>query len=223
MDDRPSSAVRSRTEPGLSAGLHSPRRSRQDALRLRDSECINALVPGNATVATHVLESYPRVDEWIDRRVEVEVLLALPRPGEPVDDPEAVGAHHDSPSGVVPDACPDAAQGFAYSFQLLTIVGRLETTAGGFVDGAVSPFDAVGPRTGSGVSGAGAVGVSDHGRGHGARIRSQFAHWVSPLPVRTARRSSLETGMWQPAQKSPASPVTAGRRRAAIRADSARW
>src|SRR4029077_5160946 len=99
MDDRPSSAARSRTEPGLSAGLHSPHG--HDPLRLLHREGVDTFVAGDAAVPAHVLETHSRVDERIDRRIEVEILLALPRPGEPVDDAEAVGAHHDSPFRIV--------------------------------------------------------------------------------------------------------------------------
>src|ERR1700726_2129832 len=216
MDDRPSSAARSRTEPGLSAGLHFPHGD--DPLRLLHREGVDAFIAGDAAVPAHVLEMHSRVDERIDRRIEVEILLALPRPREPVDDAEAVSAQNDSPFGIVTDARPDTQQRLTDGLQLLAIVGGPEVTADGFIDAAVRPLDAVCPGAGSRVPRAGAVGVRDHRGGHGARIRSQFAHCVSPVPVRTARRSSFDTGMWQPAQKSPASPVTAGRRWAAIRA-----
>src|SRR4029077_17819709 len=108
-------------------------------------EGVDTFVAGDAAVPAHVLETHSRVDERIDRRIEVEILLALPRPGEPVDDAEAVGAYNDSPFRIVTDARPDTQQRFTDGLQLLAIVGGPEVTADGFIDGAVRPLDAVRP------------------------------------------------------------------------------
>src|SRR6202049_1743352 len=217
MDDRPSSAARTWTEPGLSAGLHFP-----DPLGLLHRQAVHTIVAGIPAVPTDVFERHARVDQWIDARIEVKVLLAFPRPREPVDDSEAVGAHDDAPPRILVDSRTNTQQRLAHRFQFLTIIGGFEVTADAFVDLPVGPFQPVRPGTRAGVSRARTVCVCDHRRGHGARMRSQLAHWVRPAPVRTARRSSMDTGMRQPPQNSPGRWVTAGRRRAAIRAYSAR-
>src|ERR1039457_1268262 len=106
-----------RSSPTASAGL-----AGHDPLRLLHREAVHSFVPGDAAVTAHVLESHPSVDEWIDGRVEVEILLAFPRSRQPVDDAETVGAHHDSPLGVVTDARADSTQRLADRLQLLAVV-----------------------------------------------------------------------------------------------------
>src|SRR5207253_10392867 len=181
-----------------------------------------AVVARVAAVPAHVLESHPRVEEGIDVRIQVQVLLPLPPAREPVDDAHAVGAHDDAPGRVVANARPKRAQRFANRLQLLAVVGGHPLTSDRFIDLTVRPFEPVRPGARSWVAGACSVGVRDHRVGHVTRIRSQLAHCTMPSPVRTARRSSIDTGRWQPPHESPMSGTTAGCRRALTRSYNAR-
>src|SRR5437660_3662258 len=97
------------------------RRPRQHALRLLHGQLVNALVARDPAVAAHMLEAHTRIHQRVNLRIQVEVLVALPAPRQPVDHALAVGANHDAPGCIVADARPDPAQRLAHRLQLLAV------------------------------------------------------------------------------------------------------